>query len=114
MRANLRFLRNIVVFRLVSYLWKYHNFYSKLHRYEFSYKFDTVLCQFLETGTSVRMSYMYRLTPMISGFIRYPLSFLYSPLKILIDCSFGRDEFEYRRFKNYKIATTRNVTKFLQ
>ena len=28
--------------------------FTKLHIYEFSYKFDTVLCQFLETGTSDR------------------------------------------------------------
>ena len=30
------------------------DFYKKLHIYEFSYKFDTVLYQFPETGTSDR------------------------------------------------------------
>ena len=42
----LRFLWDIVVFRLVAY--------RKFHIYEFSYQFDTVLYQFLETGTSDR------------------------------------------------------------
>ena len=32
----------------------FNNFYTKLHIYEFSYKFDTVLYQFLETETSDR------------------------------------------------------------
>ena len=34
---------------------KQDNFYTKLHIYEFSYNFDTVLYQFLETRTSDRL-----------------------------------------------------------
>jgi len=51
-----------------------------LHVYEFSYKFDTVLYQFLETGSSDKYT-VQRLR--FSGFILYPLSFfLYSPSKV--------------------------------
>ena len=73
----LRFLWDIVVFRLVSYLLNticlILQFYTKLHIYEFSYIFDTVLYQFLETVTSDRCFYMYLLTPEIVGFHPLPL-----------------------------------------
>jgi len=45
------------LFRLVAYLLNMIFlilFYTKLHTYEFSYKFDTVLYQFLGTETSDR------------------------------------------------------------
>ena len=40
----------------ICWIWsvKYYICYTKLHIYEFLYKFDTVLYQFLETGTSDR------------------------------------------------------------
>ena len=51
-----------------------------IYIYEFSYKFDTLLYQFLETGTSDRcFIYIVQLLR-FSGFILYPHSFLlYSP-----------------------------------
>ena len=52
--------------------------------YKFLYNFDTVLYQFLVTGTSDRclIGIVQRLR--FSGFILYPLSFfLYSPFKCL-------------------------------
>ena len=46
------------------------------------YNFDTVLYQFLETGTSVRCLIYIVQCPRFSGFILYPLSFfLYSHFK---------------------------------
>ena len=54
----LRFLWDIVVFRLVAYLLNMIclmlQLFSKLHIFEFSYKFDTVVYQFLEIGASDR------------------------------------------------------------
>ena len=54
-----------------------------MHIYEFSYKVDTVLYQFLETGTSDRCLIGIVQLLRFSGFILYPLSFfLYCPSKI--------------------------------
>jgi len=81
----LRLLWDIVVFRLVPYLVEYDlfkptNFFIQLHIYEFSYKFDTVLYQFLETGTSDSCLICIVQRLRFSGFILYPLSFFfYSP-----------------------------------
>ena len=53
----LRLLWDIVVFRLVAYLLNIISLnllLFKFHTYRFSYYFDTVLYQFLETGTSDR------------------------------------------------------------
>ena len=48
--------------------------------YTFWYNFDTVLCQFLETGTSDRCLSGIVLLLRLTGFSLYPLSFfLYSP-----------------------------------
>ena len=50
--------------------------------YTFWYNFDTVLCQFLETGTSDRCLLCIVQHLRFSGFILYPLSFfLYSPFE---------------------------------
>ena len=55
-KGKIRFLWDIFVFRLVAYLLNMIcvnlHFHTNLHIYEFSYKFDRVLYQFLETGTS--------------------------------------------------------------
>ena len=48
----------------------------------FWYNFDTVLCQFLETGTSDKCLIGIVQNLKFSGFILYPLSFfLYSPFE---------------------------------
>ena len=53
------------------------------HIYRFWYKFDTVLRQFLETGTSDRCLIGIVKILRFSGFSLYPLSFfLYSPFKV--------------------------------
>jgi len=43
---------------LLNMICECYNFYTKLHKYEISYKFDTVVYQFLETGTSDRFLYV--------------------------------------------------------
>jgi len=54
--------------------------YKILHINTFWYNFDTVLYQFLETGTSDRCLICLNQLPRFSGFRLYPLSFfLYSP-----------------------------------
>ena len=64
----LRLLWDIIVFRLVAYL--------------FSYEFVTVLYQFLETGTSERCLICIVQPPDILRFHLIPLSFFfYSPFK---------------------------------
>ena len=53
----LRLLWDIILFRLVVHLLNmicFYNFYIKSGIYRFLYKFDTVLYQFLKTGTSDR------------------------------------------------------------
>ena len=86
----LRFLWDIVVFRLVAYLMNMIClnliFYTKFYIYRFSYKFDTVLYQFLETGTWDRtLMGLHQLLKCL-GFSLYPFSFfLYSPFKISIE-----------------------------
>ena len=53
-----------------------------IRKYTFTYNFDTVLCQFLETGTSDRCLISIVQLLRFSGFRLYPLSFfLYSPFK---------------------------------
>ena len=47
-------LWDIVVFRLGFVFAEYVEFYDKSHIYEFWYNFDTVVYQFLKTGTSDR------------------------------------------------------------
>ena len=87
---NLRFSGSCGIssfFRLVSYFLNMicliFNFYTKLHIYEFSYKFDIVLYQFLETGTSDRSLICIIQRLRFSGYILYPLSFfLYIPFKL--------------------------------
>ena len=62
----------------------YYNLNTKLQKYEFSYKFNTVLYQFLVTGTSDRCLKGIFQRLRFSGFSLYPLSFfLYSPFKLL-------------------------------
>ena len=72
----LRFLRDIVVFRLVSYLWNMICFilqlFTKLHISELLYKFDTALYQFLETETSDRCLICILYTPEILRFNPIP------------------------------------------
>ena len=52
----------------------------------FWYSFDTVLCQFLETGTSERCFKSIVQNLRFSGFILDPLSFfLYSPFKEILE-----------------------------
>ena len=86
----LRFLWDIVVFRLVLYIcriWSvlYYNLYTTLHIYESSCKFDTVLYQFLETETSDRCIICIVQRLRFSGFILYSLSFfLYSPFTLVL------------------------------
>ena len=75
----LRFLWDIVVFRLVADLLNMICldllFLSKLYIYEFAYKFDTVLYKFLETGTSDK-TFMGRDQELKwLAFRLYPLSF---------------------------------------
>ena len=85
-KVTIRFLWDIFVFKLVAYLLNMmcltYYFYTKLYIYEFSYKFDTVLFQFLETGTS-DITFMGRDQELKwYAFSLYPLSFfLYSPFK---------------------------------
>ena len=87
--ANLRFsgsCHHIIVFRLVAYLLNMIclilELFSKLHTYEFLYKFDTVLYQFPETGTSDRC--LIGIVQRLMSFILHTLSFfLYSPFKFV-------------------------------
>ena len=77
---------DIVVFRFVAYLLNticlILSFYTKLHIYEFSYKFDTVLYQFIETGTSDRCLICIVQCLWFSGFIHTPFHFSFTvPLK---------------------------------
>ena len=72
----------IIVFRLVAEydLFKPMIFYTKFYKYKFSYKFDTVLYQFLKTGTLDRTRMGLGQLLKCLGFSLYPLSFLlYSP-----------------------------------
>ena len=66
----------------ICWIWsvQYYESYTKYYIYTFWYNFDTVLCQFLETGTSDRcLSGIVQLLR-LTGFSLYPLSFfLYSP-----------------------------------
>ena len=81
----LRLFWDIVVFRLVAYSLNMiclilQILYKILHIYTFWYNFDTVLYQFLETGTSDRTFVCLNQLLRFSGFSLYPLSFfLYSP-----------------------------------
>ena len=69
---------------LVAPLVLYYKCYTKLQIYEFSYNFDTVLYQFLETGTSDRCLICIVQLLRFPCFILYPLSFfLYSPFQSL-------------------------------
>ena len=85
----LRLLWDIVVFKLVAYLLNMiclipQLLYKIACIYEFSYKFDTVLYQFLQTGTIDRCLIVIGIIQLLrfSGFSRYPNSFFrYSPLK---------------------------------
>ena len=80
------------VFRLVSYLLNMIclnlQILYKIAYIWISYKFDIVLYQFLETGTSDRwLRCIVQLLMRFSGFILYPLSyFLYSPLRCGNSC----------------------------
>ena len=81
----LRLLCNIIVSRLVAYLLNMiclilQLLYKILCIYEFSYKFDTVFYQFLETGTSdrCRISNIQRL--IFSGVILYHFLKVFSPI----------------------------------
>ena len=75
----LRLLWDIIVFRLVAYLLNMICLIIQL-LYKIAYKFDTVLYQFLETGTSDRCLKCIVQNLRFSSFILYPLSiFLYSP-----------------------------------
>ena len=88
----------------------YYNFYKKLHKYEFSNKFDTVLCQFLESETSDRCLMCIVQCLRFSGFI--PLSFfLYTvPLRTKNDLNFHYaignffliDDVSKTNLKNYR------------
>jgi len=91
-RSKLEFLRllcDIAVFRLVEYLLNMiclilRISYKILHIYVFWYNFDTVLYQFLETGTSDRTLICLNQLLRFSDFSLYPLSFfLYSPFKFV-------------------------------
>ena len=64
------------------WIWSVY-FYTELYLYEFSYKFDIVLYQFLETGTS-DITFMGRDQELKwLAFSLYPLSFfLCSPFKV--------------------------------
>ena len=87
--ANLRFsgFCGISSFRdwfRICEIWSvlFYNFYTVLHIYEFSYTFDTVLYQYLKTGTSDRCLICIVQRLRFSGFILFPISFfLYSPFK---------------------------------
>ena len=82
MGANLRFsgFCGINRFQIGCVFAEYDLFKPKLYIYEFSYNFDTVLYQFLETGTSDRCFIVQRLR--FSDFSLYHLSFfLYNPFK---------------------------------
>ena len=89
--ANLRFsgsCHHIIVFRLVAYLLNMIclilELFSKLHTYEFLYKFDTVLDQFLKTGTPDRCLIGIVQNLIFSRFSLYPLLFfLYFSFVIL-------------------------------
>ena len=77
--ANLRFsgFCGISSFRdwfRICEIWSvlYYNFYTLLHIYEFSYTFDTVLYQYLKTGTSDRCLICIVQRLRFSGFILYP------------------------------------------
>ena len=88
-RSKPKFLRLfwvIVVFRMVVYLLNMIRlnllFLFKVLYFRFSYKFDTVLYQFLETGTLDRTLMGLDQLLKCLGFGLYPLSFfLYSPFK---------------------------------
>jgi len=54
--------------------------------YTFWYNFDTVLCQFLETGTSDRCLLCIVQHLRFSGFILYPLSFFLYMQSLWRDC----------------------------
>ena len=89
MKANLRFSGSCGItsfsdwLRIFEYdLFNTTTFYTKLHIYEFLYKFDTVSYKLLETGTSDRCLICIVEHLRFSGFILYPLSFfLYNPFK---------------------------------
>ena len=79
----LRLLRDIVVFRLVAYLLIMiclilQLFFTKMHIHEFLYKFDTVLYQFLETGTSNKCLIGIVQLLRFSGFRLYPFHFSFT------------------------------------
>ena len=81
-----RLLWDIVVFRLVTYLLNMVclilRILYKIWYIYVLYNFDTVLYQFLETGTSDRCLICIVQNLRFSGFSLYPLAFfLYSPFK---------------------------------
>ena len=62
--------------------------------YEFSFKFDTVLYQFLVTGTSDKCLKCIDQLLTLSSFILYPLSFfLYSPFNWYSDKNTHHERF---------------------
>ena len=66
-----------------------------MRMHKFLYKFDTVLYQFLETGTSDRCLIGIVQLLRFSGFILYPLLFfLYSPFKKEWHVRFTADPFQ--------------------
>ena len=82
----LRLLSDIIVFRfaylLIMICLNLLILYKIVYIYEFSYNFDTVLYQFLETETSDRCLICIVQRLRFSGFILYPLSFFLScPIK---------------------------------
>ena len=101
----LRFLWDIVVFRLVAYLLNMIclmlQLFSKFHIFEFSYKFDTVLYQFLEIGAS-DITFMGRDQELKwLAYSLYPLSFfLYYPFKGSIQQIYPLNNyFVYKEFR---------------
>jgi len=91
----LRLLWDIVIFRLVSYLLNMIclmlQLLYQIYIYEFSYIFDTVLYQFLETGISDRCLIGIVQLLRFSCFSLYPLLFfLNSPFKIELNGPFNK------------------------